>query len=241
MRVYDVIGATMNGNTLLRAKQYEYIGEDIGKHIIINKIANQRDALKCIRTRSESTNSAITKLDDYAERITAGDYSLHEMLGMEGLAARVYFKEMFRDYNWDGRKPRIKRNYINSTLDIGYTILFNLIDGLLSSYGFDTYKGVLHTQYYMRKSLVCDIVEPLRPLIDLQIRKSLNYGQCKEDDFEKYGERYMLQWKQSAKYNAFLAKPLIDRKQDIFLYVRDYYRAVMKRKEAVDYPRFQIR
>ena len=29
-------------------------------------------------------------------------------------------------------------------------------------------------EFYMRKSLVCDLVEPLRPIIDQQVKKSIN-------------------------------------------------------------------
>ncbi len=241
MKVYDTFGTTINGNTLLREKQYSINRKDVGKHIIINKICSQRDAMKSIRLRPETMTDTISKLDQYASMLSEKEYSLHEIMGIEGLAARIYFKEMFRDYHWTGRKPRIKSDYINSTLDIGYTILFNIVDGLLESYGFDKYKGVLHTCFYMRKSLVCDIVEPFRPLIDLQVRKSLNYGQCKEEDFEKYGERYQLKWKMSPKYTSFLAKAIIERKQDLFKYIQEYYRATMKEKEVFDFPVLQIR
>ena len=241
MKVYDSFGTTMNGNVLLRSKQYQYTGLDVGKHIIINKISNQRDALKGIRFRTTRMNECIDKLDEYTNILASRTLSIHEIMGIEGLAARIYFREMFCDYSWTGRKPRIKRDYINSTLDIGYTILFNIIDGLVGSYGFDKYQGVLHTQFYMRKSLVCDLVEPFRPLIDLQVRKSLNYGQCKEEDFERVDERVLLKWKMSPKYTSFLAQSIIDRKQDLFLYIQGYYRAVMKQKHVEDYPIFQIR
>ncbi len=43
---------------------------------------------------------------------------------------------------------------------------------MLYIYGFDVFCGVLHRQFYMRKSLVCDVIEPFRPIIDLQIRKA---------------------------------------------------------------------
>ena len=59
------------------------------------------------------------------------------------------------------------------TLDIGYTMLFNIVDAMLQIYGFDTYYGVFHRCFYMRKSLVCDIMEPMRPIIDYEIRKAI--------------------------------------------------------------------
>ena len=90
-------------------------------------------------------------------------------MGIEGSAARVYFPRVFSNVNWKGRKPRIKNDYINTTLDIGYTMLFNIVDAILQVYGFDTYYGVFHKCFYMRKSLVCDIMEPMRPIIDYPV------------------------------------------------------------------------
>ena len=72
----------------------------------------------------------------------------------------------FDNVQWNGRKPRIKSDYVNVVLDIGYTMLFNIVDAMLQVYGFDTYYGVFHKCFYMRKSLVCDIMEPIRPIID---------------------------------------------------------------------------
>lgn len=43
----------------------------------------------------------------------------------------------------------------------------------------DVYCGVLHTMFYMRKSLVCDVMEPFRVIVDEQVKKSLNLGQFK--------------------------------------------------------------
>lgn len=63
-------------------------------------------------------------------------------------------------------------------------MLFNLVDAILQVYGFDTYNGVFHKCFYMRKSLVCDIMEPMRPIIDYEIRKAINLNQCKKDDLK---------------------------------------------------------
>ena len=60
-------------------------------------------------------------------------------MAYEGLASKLYFRNHFNNVLWIGRKLRIKRDYVNAVLDIGYTILFSFIDALLSCYGFDTY------------------------------------------------------------------------------------------------------
>ena len=159
-KLYSIIGNRMEGNTLLHRKQYEYQGIEIAKFLVENKIRNQRQAINTIRRKSIANKEAIEKLDGYLKSIVniQDDKTL---LGLEGSAARVYFPQIFDIVNWKGRKPRIKCDYINSTLDIGYNLLFNIVDSLLQVYGFDVYCGVYHKEFYMRKSLACDMVEPL--------------------------------------------------------------------------------
>ncbi len=147
---------------------------------------------------------------------------------------------MFCDYAWEARRPRVKHDMINCLMDIGYTLIFNVIEGLLNIYGFDIYNGVLHRQFYQRKSLVCDLVEPFRTLIDCKIKKAINLGQCKADDFDIIQNRYCLYGKNSTKYLKILMEPIIENKQGIFLYVQQYYRAFMKNKPVQDYPIFRL-
>ena len=95
---------------------------------------------------------------------------------------------------------------------------------MLNLYGFDTYYGVLHREFYMRKSLVCDLVEPFRPLIDWQVRKSINLGQIKEEHFNNVNGRFLLDIQYNKHYVKMLSKPLMDNKDRIFTYVQSYYR-----------------
>mgnify|MGYP004526569353 FL=1 len=237
-KVYEIIGARMEGNTLLRKHQYEYQDNYIGQKIEQNKISNQMNALKCIRSKSEYLKEGIELLDNIAAKLNE-DMSYLEVMGLEGNAAKVYFPRMFDNVKWSGRKPRIKSDYINVTLDIGYTMLFNMVDAILQVYGFDTYYGVFHRCFYMRKSLVCDIMEPMRPIIDYEIRKAANLGQCKIDDFEQFDQRWVLKYKKNPDYIQFLMNSILEYKDDIFLYIQKYYRFFMKDR-AGEVPVFEI-
>lgn len=174
-RVYEVIGAKMEGNTLLRKHQYDYCESEIGRVIEQNKIRNQAQALKKIRSNTTYKKEGIALLESIVDDL---EYSLDylEIMGAEGNAARIYFSRMFDNVHWTGRKPRTKSDFINVTLDVGYTMLFNIVDAMLQIYGFDTYYGIFHRCFYMRKSLVCDIMEPMRPIVDYEIRKAINLG-----------------------------------------------------------------
>lgn len=237
-RVYGTWSSRAEGNLLLRKKQYAYRGWDIARHIVANKINSQISALKSIRNKDEELKSAITLLKSYILDLNNQDLDLKEILGIEGVAAKVYFKNLFSDYGWTARRPRVKHDMTNCLMDIGYTMLFNFIEALLNVYGFDLYNGVYHREFYQRKSLVCDIIEPFRPIIDKRIRNGFNLGQCNEEDFHIDQGQYRLFGKKAVPYIGWLMEPIIDHKQGIFKYIRDYYRAFMKNKDIKDYPVF---
>lgn len=119
-------------------------------------------------------------------------------------------------------------------------MLFNFIDSLLNCFGFDTYVGVLHTRFYMRKSLTCDIIEPFRCIIDRLVRKSINLKQFKKEDFEVMQNEYILKYSIRSQYVTIIMKEILKYKNDIFVYIKYYYRAFMKNKNFDDYPYFLI-
>ena len=238
-KMYEILGARMEGNTLLRKHQYEYTENDIGRKIEQNKIKNQSQILKNIRGKNQIMKEGIELLDKMVVQLEQ-QLEYLEVMGIEGNAARVYFSRVFDNVDWKGRKPRIKNDYVNVTLDIGYTMLFNIVDAILQVYGFDTYYGVFHKCFYMRKSLVCDLMEPIRPVVDYQVRKSINLGQCKENDFEVVNNRWCLKYKSNPQYIQFLMNAILEYKDDIFLYIQQYYRFFMKRKSVSEIPVFII-
>ncbi len=239
-RVYSVIGNRMEGNTLLHKKQYEYNGDDLAKYIVVNKVKNQRAALNKIRDKNVANKEAIQLLDSYIMKLQNEKMIKESLLGIEGSAARVYFHQIFNNTKWTGRRPRIKCDWINATLDIGYTVLFNITDALLQLYGFDVYCGIYHKEFYMRKSLVCDMMEPMRPLIDWTVRKSINLKQFQKDDFEKYNNQFVLKYKCSPKYIQVFVESVLEYKNDIFLFIQGYYRNFMKGRNIEEYQEFEL-
>ncbi|MEG0408164.1 MAG: type V CRISPR-associated endonuclease Cas1 [Bacilli bacterium] len=236
-KVYQILNNMKEGNTLLKRKQYEYSSLDIAKHIIKNKTTNQLSLLKSQRYKSDELIYTIDNLaGDIKNIMTMGD--LIELISQEGRIAKKYFKYYFMGLDWNGRKPRLKLDMINACLDIGYTILFQFIESILCLYGFDLYVGVLHTQFYMRKSLVCDIIEPFRVIIDKTTRDSINLGVFSESDFKVEHMTYNIEWKNYSKYVSTYLKEIMLNKKDIFLYVQRYYRCFMKGELIELYPEF---
>jgi len=236
-KCYGVWASVTEGNFLLREKQYFYNDILAAKFLIENKIRNQIIQLKSIRSKNTTQKSNIDSLEKYVANIT-DCHSIQSIMGIEGVSSRLYFEAWFWDMDWQGRKPRAKRDILNVLMDIGYTYLFNIIESMLNLYGFDLYKGVLHQNFYQRKSLVCDIVEPFRVIIDRRLKNSYNLNQIKEEDFILQKGQYLLKYEKSKIYTQWMVGCVLEHKEDIFMFVQQYYRWLIKSKSITDFPKY---
>ena len=237
LNIYAIWNHKTEGNVLLRRRQYDYHKLDIAQHLIANKIDHQIAVLK--KLRDKQNKDSIDKMKSYRKQLPDDNISLQKLLGIEGISSRVYFQNLFSKCNWKGRKPRTKQDPSNTLLDIGYTLLFNFIEALLNLYGFDIYQGVYHKMFYQRKSLVCDLVEPFRPIIDSRISKAYHLKQIKVEDFSIINGQYRLFGKTSKPYVSWLLEAILEHKKPMFIYIQHYYRAFMKDKPISEYPYFR--
>lgn len=228
-RFITVINNGLVGNTLLHSKQYSLNTNDVGKMIVITKLKSQKYIVDNTSTINNQTlSSYIESYIACLENLENPD--LNTIMAFEGLVAKQYFKNIFGDDSckWIKRMPRTKIDPINATLDIGYTILFSFIESLLSIYDFDVYVGVLHRQFYKRKSLVCDMVEPFRYIIDYETRKNRNLKIFKDDDFEVKQNCYRLKKDKTSLYMKSYITVILKNKEMIFRFIQSYYRWFMK-------------
>lgn len=240
LKCYHSIIPDNKGNFLLRKKQYYCENDfDIAKRLIYNKISNQLYLLKSLKYISINEKLTISKVNILLEKINYTNNS-QELLGIEGNASKLYFEVYFKNLEFKGRKPRCKIDIFNLLLDIGYFYLFNFIDSNLELYGFDTYHGVYHKLFYQRKSLVCDIIEPFRVIIDKIIKKAYNLKQINNDDFYLKSGQYYIKKEFNKKYSELFLLEILKYKEDIFLYIQSYYRSFMKGKAVKNYPFFKI-
>lgn len=228
-------------NYLLRQYQYALPINDISiaKTIVYNKIYNQIVNLKRTKKKDCITVEAIENCQTILNGIdNIEDYK--QLMGNEGIAAKSYFAAYFQSLSWRGRYPRTKCDSLNVTLDIGYTILFNYIECFVRMFGFDIYKGVYHRQWFQRKSLICDLIEPFRCLIDHAVLLAFNRKQFKENDFILKDSEYQLKKEKVADYYRIFYDVLIEHKSEVFKYVQAYYRCFMGRKSVKTYPQFNL-
>ena len=209
-------------DTQIRKKQYTQSEEDqlkIAQQLIWNKAENQIRLLK-------KENHDVEDMLIWQEKIKTTTH-YRELLGVEGNLAKNFFERFYEPMGWTRREARTKPDIANLLLDIGYSFLFHFIDAIITVYGFDPYYGVYHKPFYQRKSLICDLVEPFRCIVDRQLLKSYNLGQIRESDF--YVKKATGQWNiradQVGKYCQIFSQAIMDYKQEIFNYLVLYHLA----------------
>lgn len=234
---YASINAAAAGNYLLRMKQYDLLPEKelkISKAFVKSKAGNQFTLLKS-RDKMGSFQKAMREISSRIDHAQDNQ----TLLGIEGEFSRNFFGHYFKKIDWRRRMPRIKPDVPNFLLDMGYTFLFNFVDSMLLLHGFDTYKGVYHKLFFQRKSLSCDLVEPFRCIIDKQVLKSYNLKQVDMNDFTVMNGKVALSFDKNQKYALIFTQTIMDYKEEIFSYVHDFYRFLMR--DSNPFPEFHIK
>ncbi len=98
-----------------------------------------------------------------AERVTPGDPD-----NLEGQAAREYFSRLF-----DGFRRRRDGDVRNAMMNYGYAIVRAAIARDLAAQGFHPALGLWHDSVENAFNLADDLIEPLRPLVDLAVVRRL--------------------------------------------------------------------
>ncbi len=129
-----------------------------------------RDHLERRPTHRYVLGLQIRRLDELLDKRLDLVSSISSLRGIEGAGAQAYFRalgKLFPDsLGFNGRNRRPPRDPANAVLSLGYTLLHN--EAVLGLYGcgLDPFIGFYHQTSFSRESLACDIVEPMRTLID---------------------------------------------------------------------------
>ena len=205
---YGRIYGPVNGNVILRQKQYEIIGRsdavEIVRNILQGKILNSRNTLMraargTTAERETVLRNAASLLIEQSELIEAAD-SIDSLRGIEGAAATIYFRvfdEMLKteeeDMRFEKRSRRPPENRVNAVLSFVYMLLKNDVQSALESVGIDPAVGYLHMLRPGRPSMALDLMEELRsPLCDRFVISLINLKQIKSDSFDVEGGVFSL-------------------------------------------------
>lgn len=146
---------------------------DWARQVVVAKLGRQ---VRVLRGWLSRRPEARRRLSDAVARVEAirrqalqgGDVA--SLRGLEGAAARVYFSGLAvvvaPGLGFEGRNRRPPRDPVNVGLSLGYTMLHLEAVGLAQASGLDPLLGFYHRPSVGRESLACDLIEPLRPLVD---------------------------------------------------------------------------
>lgn len=129
--------------------------KQIWQKIIMQKIANQAELLRYFH-KDDFQVSVLEK------KVKSGDSE-----NLEALAARRYWGLLFDDFVRDqkGLDPR------NIALNYGYAIVRGAVARSLVSYGLLPTFGVFHRSELNAYNLADDMIEALRPMVDMVVKK----------------------------------------------------------------------
>lgn len=103
-------------------------------------------------------NAAYSHLEKLAEQVKSGDPD-----NREAIAAKLYFPQLKDGY------ARTEISATTSALNYGYAVVRSTLSRAVVSHGFITSVGLHHDNHRNEFNLVDDLIEPFRPLVDLQM------------------------------------------------------------------------
>lgn len=138
----------------------------VWQEIVTRKILSQAEHLAELGYPDESA-----LLASYAEEVSPGDST-----NREGHAAKVYFNRIF-----GGSGSRRTESFENACLNYGYAVLLSAFNREITACGYITQLGIWHKNEYNEFNLSCDLMEPLRVVVDKKML-ALKEGEC---DFKR--------------------------------------------------------
>jgi len=190
----------LGSTTLIRRRQLEIYdtpdGLNLAREWGVKKLENQIDFLSRLgKTREEKRDDLdrqIREIEQFKEQMKRLRGTIEarrqDMLGLEGMAARVYFEAissiMPERYRFGGRSRNPARDEFNALLNYGYGVLYSLVEKGCIIAGLDPYLGFLHSDSYNKKSLVFDLIELFRIYVDETVVYLFSRRMVKDDLFE---------------------------------------------------------
>lgn len=207
-RFYGRIYGAVNGNVLLRKKQFMILetpeSASIVRNILTGKLTNCRNLLQRSARNTTDEKAAVlidsaVMIQDQLELLQTAE-SIDSMRGIEGAAATIYFRafdNMLKtddsDLRFEKRTRRPPENRVNALLSFVYMLMKNDVQSALESVGLDPAVGYLHTLRPGRPSLALDMMEELRSsLCDRFVISLINLRQIQSDDISIESNEYRL-------------------------------------------------
>lgn len=161
---------------------------DLARKICRDKIKLQLDFLSKKRNINRGHIEAIKK---HSSKLLSCA-SINEIMGVEGICAREYFKAISEITEFSKRVRHPAKDPLNSMLDLSYSLILSEITSVLTAIGFDVSIGFLHEVKNGRPSLALDILEYFRTDADSFVINAFNRHEVKTSDFDFTDEKCVL-------------------------------------------------
>lgn len=226
------LGSALPGysrNGALRLAQFELYQDterrlELVKTIVSAKIQNQATVLY----RQKIADSPLKN----HKKLVFKKATLDEVRGVEGIAAKDYFREWSAILNepwfFPGRNRRPPTDPVNALLSFAYGLLRVQVTASVHLVGLDPYIGYLHEVSRGQPAMVLDLMEEFRPLVaDSLVFSVLNNREIKPEDFTESLGAYRLKDEGRKRFlQAFERKMNDEFKHPVFGYRCTYRRAI---------------
>lgn len=191
-RVYGVLKEQLNWKDQIKGEMW--------KKIIQIKIRNQLSVLEYLH----KSQDVIAKLKTYSNNVIFNDET-----NREGLAAKLYFNELFGDHF---KREKNAIDTYNAALNYGYIILRSCLARTIVAYGLHPAFGIGHRNQFNSFNLVDDCTEVFRPIIDLWVAMTI-----KDSDYLNREMKQQLIRRLSAKIDIGGQKQTVLNAIDLFV------------------------
>jgi CRISPR-associated protein Cas1 len=191
----------LGSTTLIRRKQLESStgekGLNLAKEWVICKIENNVDFLKSLANsrpnKEKIINECVVSLEKKIYMLQKMKGSLEEkrnsIMAIEGMAGKEYFGAlnyiMPDRFKFKGRSRSPAKDEFNCLLNYGYGVLYSMVEKGCILAGLDPYIGFIHTDNYNKKSLVFDLIEMFRILVDKTVIYLFSKRKIKKEYFNQ--------------------------------------------------------
>lgn len=120
----------------------------------------------------------------------------HTLMGYEGSISRQYFQTLNLflppEFKFEKRSRRPALDYFNAGLNYLYGMTYSVVESSVFAKGLDPSIGCLHVDSFKKPTLVFDLIEPIRPLIDGMLIDLVLKEQLSPDDFIKKNQGFLV-------------------------------------------------
>jgi len=203
-----------NGNAHLQTRLAQYRSTEngkakkIAKSLLSAKIQSQKIFLESKGLETDKHKCALNKILRIPETLDYEQFRTH-LMTIEAKTSKIYFQKyiaLFPRAFQPQKREKYKANHkLNNLLNFAYSFLANEVFKASLISHLDTHFGFLHSEQYLKPSLVCDLEEPFRTLIDRFVLEYIT-NLDPETSFHDIGNRVFLTPKEAQKFASELNK-----------------------------------